>query len=120
MASRRTNGGVLASKNDLDTGLTNVKAELKSELEAVKSELMTEIRAVGVQVEQLGSHIRAVAEGVQNTREGLERKMSDVETRLTERMAVTERAVRDNSGDIQVLRVEVAEIRKAWVRGGSI
>jgi len=82
-----------------------------------------DIRALGVRFERLESYMRGVAEALTMTREQLERKMDEMEARLTVRISVLEEVVqqnsidiRKNSEDIRKLQLEVAAMRSDLAR----
>src|SRR5690242_18406476 len=74
------------------------------------------IRAQSVLVEDLQSKIELVLEAVTGSRESLERSMHELEARLSARIDVLERVVRQNSEDIRKnsedIRKNSADIQK--------
>ncbi len=117
MATKRVSPRASSSTLDANQFVT------RAEFVEVTGGLRDDIRAVGVVVERVDANVRALAEAIGATREGLTAQMSDLERRLSERISVLESAVRQNSADIQknsediaALRVEVARLRHDFDR----
>src|SRR5947209_6480943 len=74
------------------------------------------MRSRGFSVERLESFVRGPAEGLTSTREELERKMDEMEARLSSRISILEEVVRQSSEDIRKLQAEVAAMRSQLAR----
>ncbi|MFO0670027.1 MAG: hypothetical protein U0235_10435 [Polyangiaceae bacterium] len=124
MATKRVSPRASSSTLDANQFVT------RAEFVEVTGGLRDDIRAVGVVVERVDANVRALAEAIGATREGLTAQMNDLERRLSERISVLESAVRQNSADIlknsadilknsediAALRVEVARLRHDFDR----
>jgi chromosome segregation ATPase len=98
----------LASKKDV--------ADLRTELHATKVELKEDIRFLGARFENLESTVKAFGEGVVGMREHFTEEIRALRKELSSRIALLEEIVRKNSGDLQDVKADVADLRRRFDR----
>ena len=108
MSEPATKGDIAQLRGDLAT----TKTELTSEIDSLRREF----RHQGVLFEQLGTKVQVLAEGLVGMREHFTAEIRALRQDLSSRIAVVEEVVRHNSGDLQDVKADVADLRRRFDR----
>ena len=82
----------------------------------MRDELKQEIRFLGARFENLESTVKAFGEGLLGLREHVTEEIRALRNELSSRISLLEEIVRKNSGDLQDMKADVADLRRRFDR----